>query len=73
MTCLSYPADGKVLVRALGDQDASHLPKFHGIIDKVEVLGFDEKPKWKRMTEGLSICTKNVSSDKPVVFRVTLR
>ncbi len=73
VTCLSYPADGKVLVRALGDQDASHLPKFHGIIDKVEVLGFDEAPEWERKTEGLSICTKNVSSDKPVVFRITLR
>ena len=71
-TCLNYPADGKVLIRALGEQDASHLPKFHGIIDKVSVLGFDEEPEWERTAEGLAVKTEKVASEKPVVFRVTL-
>ncbi|MDE7297957.1 MAG: alpha-L-fucosidase [Lachnospiraceae bacterium] len=71
--CLNYPADGKVLIRALGEQDASRLPKFHGIIDRVSVLGFDEEPRWERTQEGLTITTETVASDKPVVFRVTLR
>ena len=71
--CLNYPADGRVLIRALGEQDASRLPKFHGIIDRVSVLGFDEEPRWERTQEGLAIATETVASDKPVVFRVTLR
>ena len=70
--CLHYPEDGKVTVKALGEQDASHLPKFHGIIRDVEILGFEEQPEWKRDGEGLHITTKAVSSDKPVVFKFTL-
>lgn len=70
--CLSYPKDGKVMIRSLGDQDASHLPKFHGIINKVEVLGFEEEPIWKRTEEGLKIATNKVWSDKPVVFKINI-
>lgn len=70
--CLRYPESGAVTVRALGEQDASHLPKFHGIIKSVEVLGFDEQPVWNRDGEGMHIATKTVSTDKPVVFKVTL-
>lgn len=70
--CLHYPENGKVTVKALGEQDASHLPKFHGIIRDVRVLGFEERPVWNRDGEGLHIETKTVSSDKPVVFRITL-
>lgn len=70
--CLHYPEDGKVTIKALGEQDASHLPKFHGIIKSVEVLGFEEQPDWKRDGEWLHIETKAVSSDKPVVFKITL-
>lgn len=71
--CLNYPEDGKVLIRALGEQDASHLPKFHGIIDEVSILGFDEQPKWGRTEEGLAIETKGVASENPVVIKVKLR
>ncbi len=70
--CLSYPEDGKVMIRSLGEQDASHLPKFHGIINKVEVLGFEEEPVWKRTEEGLKITTNIVRSDKPVVFKISI-
>ena len=70
--CLSYPKDGKVVIKSLGKQDASHLPKFHGIIKNVEVLGFEEEPVWNRMVEGLVIETKTVCSDKPVVFKIEI-
>ncbi|MCM1558693.1 MAG: alpha-L-fucosidase [Butyrivibrio sp.] len=70
--CLCYPEDGRVTVKALGEQDASHLPKFHGIIKDVRALGFEEQPVWSRDSEGLHIKTETVSSDKPVVFKVTL-
>lgn len=70
--CLHYPEDGRVTIKALGKQDASHLPKFHGIIKDIELLGFAEQPVWKRDGEGLHLETKAVRSDKPVVFKVTL-
>lgn len=70
--CLSYPEDGKVMVKSLADQDASHLLKFHGIINKVEVLGFEEEPVWERTEEGLKITTSKVKSDKPVVFKISI-
>ena len=72
-TCLNYPKDGKVLIKALGEQDASHLPKFHGIIDRVSVLGYDEVPEWERTAEGLGVKTRKVASEKPVVVKVKLR
>ncbi len=71
--CLAYPEDGTVTIKALAEQDASRLPKFHGIIDCVEVLGTDEKPEWNRSGQGLRIRTKTVKSDKPVVFKITIR
>lgn len=71
--CLDYPKDGRVTIKALGEQDASHLPKFHGIIRSVEILGFEEQPDWKRDGEGLHIETKAVNSDKPVVFKIRLK
>lgn len=70
--CLHYPENGKVTVQALGEQDASRLPKFHGIIKSVTMPEFEEQPEWKRDSEGLHITTKTVSSDKPVVFKITL-
>lgn len=69
---LSYPDSGKITVKTLSQSDASILPKFSGIIEDVDVLGFNEKPKWSRDEQGLHISTENVHSDKPVVFKVKL-
>lgn len=71
-TVLSYPQDGKINLIELAEQDASTLPKFHGIIKDVQILGFDEVVKWKRTENGLSIVTNKVKSDKPVVFKILL-
>lgn len=71
--CLHYPEDGEVVVRSLAESDASRLPKFSGIIDDVELLGYDEKPTFRRDGEGLHISTRTVATDKPVAFRITLR
>lgn len=71
--CLHYPEDGEVVVRSLAESDASRLPKFSGIIDNVELLGYDEKPTYRRDGEGLHISTRTVATDKPVAFRITLR
>lgn len=71
--CLNYPLDGHISIKSLAEQDASCLPKFHGIIDAVDVLGFEETPVWKRTENGLEIETRNVRTDKPVVFKITMR
>ncbi|WP_226527198.1 alpha-L-fucosidase [Metabacillus niabensis] len=69
-TVLKYPQDGKINIQSLAEKDASKLPHFHGIIKDISILGFDEKPSWKRTEEGLEITTDHVSSNKPVVFKL---
>ena len=71
-TVLKYPQDGRVLIRSLAERDASSKPYFHGIIEDVSVLGFDEKVTWERSEKGLLIQTQEVQSDLPVVFRIKI-
>lgn len=63
---------GEVRIKSLAEKDASKLPHFHGIINNIEVLGFNEKPVWKRTEKVLIINTQNIQSDKPVVFKFML-
>lgn len=70
-TALKADPDGKYCIRSLAKQDASKLPKFHGIIRDVEVLGGEGKPVWSRDEEGLHIKTDMVS-DMPVVFKIAV-
>ncbi len=69
-TVLKFPEDGVVTIKSLGKKDASKLPHFHGIIQDVSILGFQEKPCWQRTAEELRITTKTVKSNKPVVFKI---
>ncbi|WP_313561220.1 alpha-L-fucosidase [Ruminiclostridium cellobioparum] len=69
-TVLSYPSNGKVCIKALAEHDAAKLPLFHGIIKKVEVLGYEETVEWSRDTAGLHITSKSIESEKPVVFKI---
>ena len=59
------------MIESLAEQDASKLPKFHGIIRAVEVLGSEEAPEWSRDESGLHIRT-GVRSDAPLVFKITV-
>ncbi|QNU68446.1 alpha-L-fucosidase [Ruminiclostridium herbifermentans] len=70
---LNYPEDGKVIIKSLAESVNQNIPEFHGIINSVSILGFDEKPIWKRNTQGLSIETKTVKSDYPVVFKIQIK
>ncbi len=67
---LKYPEDGKVVITSLGDTTDQNKPHFHGLIEAVEILGFDEKPEWKKEQEGLIIQTKMVRSEFPVVVKI---
>lgn len=69
---LRYPEDGKVVIKSLADSPDQNVPEFHGIIDSISILGFEERPVWQKNTEGLFLETKNVHSDWPVVFKIEL-
>lgn len=71
-TFLNYPEDGKVIIRSLAEAKDQNKPEFHGIIRKVEVLGFDKEPEWSIDENGLSIKTTNVQSEYPVVVKIIL-
>ena len=71
-TVLSWPDDGKVVIRSLAHADASHLPVFHGLIKAVDVLGMEGVPEWSRDEEGLHVSAPEIQTDKPVVIRITL-
>ena len=71
-TALKCSPEGSYLFPALGEQDASKKPNFHGIIRNVEILGFDSECSWSRDEEGLHVKVTGVNTDKPVVFRVTV-
>jgi len=69
---MAFPEDGQISIKSLAEADASKLPKFHGIIKNISVLGFDVNLSWSRDEEALHISAKGIVSDKPVVFKVEL-
>ena len=71
-TVPKYPENGEVCIESLREADASRLPLFHGILQDVDVLGFSEKPEFKRDEKGLHIKTNTVKSEYPVVFKITI-
>lgn len=68
---LKCSENGEYCITSLGEKDASRQANFHGIIQKVQVLGTQENPVWSRDGEGLHIKT-SAGSDKPLVFRITV-
>ena len=70
--CLHFPEDGKVCIKALADVDASHLPKFHGIIKNVDILGFGGTVEWSRDEEGLHVFAPDMHSEFPVGIRIRI-
>lgn len=67
-TVLVYPEDGEVKITSL--KEKSH--DFQGIIQKIEVLGFEEQPVWERTAEALVVKTNEVRSPYPVVLKITV-
>ncbi|ANY65932.1 alpha-L-fucosidase [Paenibacillus sp. BIHB 4019] len=67
-TVLVYPEDGEVKITSL--KEKSH--DFQGIIQQVEVLGFEEQPVWERTAEALVVKTNDVRSPYPVVLKITV-
>ena len=68
-TCLVCPEDGQLHIKSLREADASHLPLWHGVIEKVEVLGCGECA-WTRDEEALHVDMGDFRSDMPVVVKI---
>lgn len=67
---MNYPEDQKICVKSLGCSEDQNMPRFHGIIRDVTVLGSDEHPCWEQEKEGLYITTEDINSKYPVVFKI---
>lgn len=65
--------DGKFIIQSLADSKDQNVPEFHGIVEGVEVLGFEGAVKeWYKDANGLHITTEGVESDLPVVIKVKI-
>jgi alpha-L-fucosidase len=67
-TVMVYPDNGIVHIKSLGE-GSSH---FHGIIERVQILGYEEQPTWERNEDALTITATGVTSNVPVVFKIDL-
>ena len=66
------PEDGKFTILSLADCKDQNVPEFQGIIEDVDILGYDGEIEWKKDGEGLAISAPGIASDMPVVIRIRL-
>lgn len=70
--CLKCPEDGEFCIQALADSPDQNVPQFHGILEDVQVLGYDGKVTWKKDAQGLHVSAPGIRSAFPVVIRVSV-
>lgn len=66
-------SNSEVTIQSLADSEDQNAPKFHGIIDEVELLGIKETVKWKKTTEGLIIKLPEFAITLPIVCKIKIR
>ena len=69
--CLKCPEDGSFTVKALADSKNQNVPEFHGLVEKVEILGYDGPVTWCKDAGGLHVHA-DVHSDLPVSLKITI-
>ena len=70
---MKCPEDGHFVIKALADSKDQNIPEFHGIIEDVKVLGFEDNVKsWTKDGEGLHIETDGITTEFPVVIKVII-
>ena len=62
---------GEYSIASLGEQDASRVANFHGIIREVKALGQDAPVSWTRDAEGLHLRAE-AGGEMPVVFKLII-
>lgn len=70
--CLKCPDDGNFLVKSLATMTNQNLPQFQGIIESVEILGYDGEITWHQDTDGLHL-QADIHSEYPVVIQVRIQ
>lgn len=71
--CMKCPEDGNFLVKSLADSSDQNKPEFHGIIEKVEVLGYAGEVKWSTSGNGLAVSAPGVASEYPVTIAISVK
>lgn len=70
---LNYEKKEKLTVKSLALSENPAAAIFHGMIDKVTILGWDKEVKWERDKNGLHLFSEYPGSTLPVVIKVKLR
>ena len=60
-------------IQALADERENPASRFHGIIEKVSLLGYEEPLEWEQMPQGLRLFMPSVAGELPLVLKVQLR
>ncbi|NLL77863.1 MAG: alpha-L-fucosidase [Clostridiales bacterium] len=71
--CMNYPQDGKITIRSLYREKDLNKPVFQGSIQRVSILGSEEKISYFRDEKGLHFQTQNVKSRYPVVIKIEVK
>ncbi len=69
-TCLSYPEDGELCIKALSSGGDVNATAFQGIIRDIKILGTDASVTWEQTTNGLLVHGPKKFTDYPVVIKV---
>lgn len=70
--CMACPEDGHFTARALADSRDQNVPEFHGLVESVEILGYDGELEWHKDADGLHV-QADVHGEFPVVLKVCVQ
>lgn len=66
--------NGTTLIQSLGKSSNQNSPEFHGIIENISILGYEEKiVHWQVLEEGLKIEHASIATQLPIVYKITLK
>ena len=71
---MASPDNGYAMIQALAHSKDQNLPEFHGIIQTVTILGYEEQPvDWQVTDEGLQLTFEPIETDQPIVYKITMK
>jgi alpha-L-fucosidase len=71
--CMKCPGDGEFLIKSLKNSTDQNMPEFHGIIEKVDVLGYEGNVEWSVCGDGLHVHAAGFKSEYPAVIRIDIK
>ena len=70
---MHYPKHGQITVRSLAKSEDQNIPKFHGLVEDVAVLGNKRPQEWSVDRMGLHVRMQITDRRFPVVLRVRVK